>query len=74
MQQQFNAIFEQDGEWWVATAIEIPGVFSQGKTLQEARENLLDALREMILAQRQLMEAELEGKSVVREALSLEIE
>jgi len=56
MQQQFNAIFERDGAWWVATAVEIPGAFSQGKTMDEARENLLDAVRELILAQRELME------------------
>ena len=50
---QFNAIFERDGEWWVATAVEISGSFSQGKTLEEARANLLDAVRELILAQRE---------------------
>ena len=74
MQQQFTAVFERDGEWWVATAVEIPGAFSQGKTIDEARENLLDAVREMILAQRQLIEAEIADKQVVRESLSLEVE
>jgi predicted RNase H-like HicB family nuclease len=58
MQQQFNAIFERDGKWWVATAVEIPGAFSQGETIDEARENLLDAVREMILAQHQINQAE----------------
>lgn len=51
---QFNAIFERDHEWWVASAVEIPGAFSQGKTLEEARENLLDAVRELILAHKDL--------------------
>jgi len=74
MQQQFNAVYERDGEWWVATAVEIPGGFSQGKTIDEARENLLDAVRELILAQRQLVEAEIADKQVVRESLSLEVE
>jgi len=74
MQQQFNAVYERDGEWWVASAVEVPGAFSQGKTIDEARENLLDAVRELILAQRQLMEAELVDKEVVRESLSLDVE
>lgn len=74
MQQEFNAIFERDGDWWVATAVEIPGGFSQGKTLEEARENLLDAVRELILAQREMTEAELSGKAVVRETLCLSVE
>lgn len=56
MQQEFNAVFERDGDWWIATAVEIPGAFSQGKTLEEACENLLDAVRELILAQRELAE------------------
>jgi predicted RNase H-like HicB family nuclease len=74
MQQDFNAVFERDGEWWVATAVEIPGAFSQGKTLEEARENLLDAVRELILAQRELAERELVNKDVYRETLSLTLE
>jgi predicted RNase H-like HicB family nuclease len=56
MQQEFNAVFERDGNWWIATALEIPGAFSQGKTQAEARENLLDAVRELILARRDLAE------------------
>jgi predicted RNase H-like HicB family nuclease len=48
--------FERDGKWWVATAIETSGAFSQGKTIEEARANLLDAAKEMIFAQRQLAE------------------
>lgn len=74
MQQEFNAVFERDGKWWVATAVEIPGGFSQGKTLDEARANLLDAVRELILAQREMTETELAGKEVVRETLSLTVE
>lgn len=55
MLQQFHAICERDGDWWVASAVEIPGAFSQGKTIEEARENLLDAVRELMLARRELM-------------------
>lgn len=74
MKQQFNAVYERDGEWWVATALEIPGAFSQGKTMDEARKNLLDAVHEVILAQRELVEAEIADKQVAREALSVEVE
>lgn len=75
MQQEFSAIYERDGEWWVATAVEIQGAFSQGKTLEEARDNLLDAIRELLLARRELMEAEIAGKTdVVRESLTIDLE
>jgi len=37
----------EDG-WIVATIPEIPGVFSQGRTRDEARTNVIDALRLML--------------------------
>ena len=43
MPREFTIIYEmgQDG-WWIATIPEVPGAFSQGKTKDEARENVLD--------------------------------
>ncbi len=35
---------DKDG-WIVARALEVPGALSQGRTREEARENVLDALR-----------------------------
>lgn len=37
----------EDG-WIVATIPEVPGVFSQGRTRDEARTNVIDALRLML--------------------------
>ncbi len=75
MIQQFHAIFEKDGQWWVASAVEIPGAFSQGKTIEAARENLLDAVRELMVARRELAEVEIAGKSeIVREELAIQFE
>jgi predicted RNase H-like HicB family nuclease len=34
--------------WIVARVIEVPGAISQGKTQEEARENVIDALRLML--------------------------
>lgn len=74
MRQEFTAIFEQDGDWWIASAVEIQGAHTQGRTLDEARENLLDAVRELLLARRDLAEAELGvGENVIREQLSLDV-
>ncbi len=38
---------DEDG-WIVARVIEVPGAISQGRTHEEARENVLDALRLML--------------------------
>lgn len=75
MIQQFHAQYEKDGDWWIASAVEIPGAFSQGKTLDEARENLMDAVRELMLARRELADAEASGKpEMVQEELAVQID
>ena len=37
-----------EDEWIVARVVEAPGAISQGRTREEARENVLDALRLML--------------------------
>ena len=34
--------------WIVASVVEVPGAMSQGRTREEARENVIDALRLML--------------------------
>ena len=45
MPNEFTAIIERDGKWYVAYCPEIPGANGQGRTKEEARENLADAIR-----------------------------
>ncbi|MEA2414715.1 MAG: hypothetical protein QOI58_1372 [Thermoanaerobaculia bacterium] len=40
MHNEFTAIIEQDGEWFIAFCPEIPGANGQGRTRDEARSNL----------------------------------
>jgi predicted RNase H-like HicB family nuclease len=42
---QIQASFVQDGKWWVGWTDDVPGALTQGATLEEARENLIDAVR-----------------------------
>ena len=44
MQNEFTAIIERDGEWYIAYSPEIPGANGQGKNKDEARENLAEAI------------------------------
>ena len=44
MTNEFTAIIERDGEWYIAYCPEIPGANGQGKTKDEARENLAEAI------------------------------
>ncbi len=50
MKRFFTLEYWQDNGWYVGKLKEIPGVFSQGETLDELKENIIDAYR-MILAE-----------------------
>ena len=47
MPQTFVLEFWQEDGWYVGRLNGVPGVFSQGKTLDELEENILDAYRMM---------------------------
>lgn len=44
MHNEFTAVFERDGEWYIAYCPEIPGANGQGRTKDEARRSLADAI------------------------------
>jgi predicted RNase H-like HicB family nuclease len=44
MHNEFTAVFERDGDWYVAYSPEIPGANGQGRTKDEASENLAAAI------------------------------
>lgn len=44
MKHEFTAIFERDGEWYIAYCPEIPGANGQGMTKEEARQSLAAAI------------------------------
>ena len=56
MQDNYTAVFERDGDGWIAYAAEIPGANTQGDTLAEARENLKEAVAIVLDANRELSE------------------
>jgi len=70
MSKEFTAIIEKRGEWFIGYVEEISGVNTQGKTLKEVRENLKEALKLIIEANRSLIEKEIKGGAkVIREPI-----
>ncbi len=45
---KYSANFLRREKWWVAWSDDVPGALTQGKTLEEARENLIDAIKLML--------------------------
>jgi predicted RNase H-like HicB family nuclease len=66
---QLTVRFEDAGEGWVlATIPEVPGAISQGRTREEARTNVIDALRVVLTPDEQLT-----GEPVDADAEPLEL-
>jgi predicted RNase H-like HicB family nuclease len=71
--EKFTAVFEQEGKWWIGYVEELPGANTQGRTLEEARENLKVAVQLIIESNRELARRETEGRDVVREDLMVAV-
>jgi predicted RNase H-like HicB family nuclease len=54
MTNTYTAVFEHVGDWWIGYVEELPGANTQGRTLDEARENLCEAAGLVIEANREL--------------------
>lgn len=44
MRNEFTAVIEEDGEWFIGYSPEIPGANGQGRTVEECRANLSEAI------------------------------
>jgi predicted RNase H-like HicB family nuclease len=74
MDATFTAVFEQSDDGWVVGWVEeLPGANTQGKTIEEARENLKEAVELVIEARRELARRDIQGRKVVREALQVSV-
>ncbi len=70
-QNQFTAVFEPATEGgWIAWVEELPGAVTQGETIDEARENLTEAIEMVLEANRELRQVEaVDG--VIRETITV---
>lgn len=69
----FTAIYQKVPEGYIAFVEELPGANTQGQTLDEARENLKDAIKLVLETYKQLTEEEIAGKDVIREEIEVSI-
>ena len=68
---QMTAVYMQVPEGYIAFVEELPGANTQGDTLDEARENLREAVELVLEANRELAEKSLVGQQVTREPFEL---
>lgn len=70
MRNEFTAVIEKDGDWYIAYCAEIPGANGQGKTIEECKQSLAAAIS-LILEDRR--EDSLRGvpEDAIRDVVSL---
>ena len=44
MRNEFTAIIEKDDDWYIAYCPEVPGANGQGRTIEECKASLADAI------------------------------
>jgi predicted RNase H-like HicB family nuclease len=44
MRNEFTSVIEEDGEWFIGYCPEIPGANGQGRSIEECRANLSEAI------------------------------
>jgi predicted RNase H-like HicB family nuclease len=68
---QFTAVYMPVPEGFVAFIEELPGANTQGETLEEARENLKEAVAMVVEANRALAERSIQNQTVSKEPFVL---
>jgi len=71
MELKLTAVFQKVPEGYIAFVEELPGANTQGETLEEARENLKEAVELVLEANRVLAEEEMNEADYIRETLML---
>jgi predicted RNase H-like HicB family nuclease len=71
---KFTAVYHKPGLWWIGNIEELPGASAKGKTIEECRDSLTDAVRMYLLMNRMSSEMTYRDKEVVKEEFSLPVE
>jgi predicted RNase H-like HicB family nuclease len=73
MHLKLTKIFKKVPEGYVGFVQELPGANTQAETLEEARENLEEAIELVLESNRLLAEEQLQGQDVIREPIFLSV-
>lgn len=65
MQLKITKVFQKVPEGYIGFVEELPGANTQGNTLEEAKENLEEAIELVLEANRVLAEEQIQGQEVI---------
>ena len=71
MQEPLTAVFEKSPHGYIGYVEELPGANTQGKTLDEAKANLIEAIQLVLQANRELAEEQIaaDNREIVKQFL-----
>ena len=64
MQNEFTSLIEKQGEWYVGYCPEVPEANGQGRTVEDCRQNLADAISLVLLDKREDALREASGDAI----------
>ena len=69
MKENLTAVFEKSPFGYIGYLEELPGANAQGKTYEETKENLKEAIQLVLESNRQLIQEDMVGKEITKEFL-----
>ena len=69
MKETLTAVFEKSPQGYIGYVEELPGVNTQGATLEETKKNLIEAVHLVLEANRQLAEENVLEREIIKEVL-----
>ena len=69
MREKLTAVFRKSKYGYIGYVEELPGANTQGKTLEETKKNLIEAIQLVLEANRQMAEEEKTDVEVIKEQL-----
>ncbi len=73
MKCTFTAVFEKVNDWYIGYIEELPGANTQDKTLEEARENLREAVELILKSNKKYIAKQMPGTNAIREEMKINI-
>ena len=67
----FTAVFQKVPEGYIGFVEELPGANTQGTTLEEARDNLKEAIQLVLSANKELAKESIKDQDVIREKIDV---
>lgn len=71
MKEPLTAVFEKSPHGYIGYVEELPGANTQGKTLEETKQNLIEAVQLVLQTNRKLAEEQISGgeRQIVKQVL-----